>query len=310
MTADHPLVSVVIPTCNRREEVLTAVGSCLAQTYRPIEVLVLDDASTDGTEAAVRERFPHVRFFRYEVHGDGAVLRSRGLREAHGDLVVSLDDDSYFADPGTVGQMVEDFAAHPEAGAGALPYVEPLRPPLPTLVEDHRFTPLRSFVGCSGAVRRQPALEAGGYREIAAYPKEDDKDLCIRLLDRGFPTVGGSSTPLVHLYSPKREWAERYQLDVQSKLIFDYLNIPHPYLLPRMLIHAGLLLVYRLTPRQFLPRLGYIARAFAACARVRRHRKPVSRDTYRLYRSLHRAGPASRGGAIPPPVLPVSSPTP
>ena len=303
MTTDKPLVSIVIPTRNRREEVLAALESCFAQTYRPIEVIVLDDASTDGTKAAVSGRFPEAIFLRHEVHCEAAVLRNQGLREAHGDIVISLDDDSYFVDPDTVHQVVEDFGAHPEAGALAMPYVEPLRPPQRESArpEDQHSSRVRSFTGCSGAFRRQAATEAGGYREIAAYPKEDDKDLCIRLLDRGFPTVGGSSTPLVHLYSPKREWGQRYQLDLQSKLIFDYLNIPHPYMLPRMLADASQLLVYRFTLSQLLPRLGYILRAFGACAGIRGHRKPVSREIYRLYRSLPRHGPVSYGGDVPRP---------
>jgi glycosyltransferase involved in cell wall biosynthesis len=303
MTTDKPLVSIVIPTRNRREEVLVAVGSCYAQTYRPIEVIVLDDASTDGTEEAVRGRFPETIYRRHEICDGIAALRNHGLREAHGDIVLSFDDDSYFVDPDTVRQVVENLDAHPEAGALAMPYVEPLRPPGRKSAKPEERQPprVRSFTGCSGAFRRQAATEAGGYREFAAYSCEDDKDLSIRLLDRGFSTVVGSSTPLVHLYSPKREWGQRYQMDLQSKLIFDYLNIPHPYMLPRMLVDASQLLIYRFTLSQLLPRLGYILRAFGACAGIRGHRKPVSRETYRLYRSLPRHGPVSCGGDVPRP---------
>ena len=56
--------SIVIVTRNRREEALKAISSSLQQEYQPLEVLVYDDASTDGTSDAISERFPQVRLFR------------------------------------------------------------------------------------------------------------------------------------------------------------------------------------------------------------------------------------------------------
>ena len=74
-----PTVSIVLFTRNRKEELLTALESCFAQNHRPLEVLVFDDASTDGTEEAVRTSFPEVRFFREESNRGIAALRNRGF---------------------------------------------------------------------------------------------------------------------------------------------------------------------------------------------------------------------------------------
>lgn len=87
-------VSVVIPTWNRAELLVEAVRSALAQTLPPLEVLVCDDGSTDGSEAAVRalgdER---VRWIPGERGGRPAIPRNRGIRESRGEWLAFLDND-------------------------------------------------------------------------------------------------------------------------------------------------------------------------------------------------------------------------
>ena len=73
----NDLISVVIPTYNRRDKLPACIASVLAQTYRNIEVIVVDDASTDGTERLFdRSTDPRVHYVRY---GDnrGACPQSR-----------------------------------------------------------------------------------------------------------------------------------------------------------------------------------------------------------------------------------------
>jgi glycosyltransferase involved in cell wall biosynthesis len=85
------LVSVVIPTYNRAGLVGTAIQSALAQSHSPVEVLVVDDGSTDDTIAAL-SRFSGVHVFRQENRGQGAA-RQLGLEHASGAYIASLDSD-------------------------------------------------------------------------------------------------------------------------------------------------------------------------------------------------------------------------
>lgn len=88
----RPLVSVVIPTFNRRDFLTDALDSVLAQTYPRTEVMVIDDGSTDGTGARVTERFPAVRYQWQENRGPSAA-RNHGCRLAQGEWVAFLDSD-------------------------------------------------------------------------------------------------------------------------------------------------------------------------------------------------------------------------
>ena len=93
--AGGPLVSVIIPVHNGVELVVATLTSVLKQTHHNLEVLVVDDGSTDATADVVRERFdgdPRVRVISQPNRGVAAA-RNRGLEEARGPLVAFVDAD-------------------------------------------------------------------------------------------------------------------------------------------------------------------------------------------------------------------------
>lgn len=87
-----PLVSVVIPTFNRAATIVRAVASVLQQTYRPIEVIVVDDGSTDGTAEVLKAYGSAIVYVRQNNAGPAAA-RNRGIRASQGDMVAFLDSD-------------------------------------------------------------------------------------------------------------------------------------------------------------------------------------------------------------------------
>ncbi len=88
-----PLVSVIVPTYNRRAFVVEAVRSILEQSVADLEAIVVDDGSTDGTEEAVSALCdPRVRYV-FAGHAGIAATRNRGLGEARGRVFAFLDSD-------------------------------------------------------------------------------------------------------------------------------------------------------------------------------------------------------------------------
>ncbi len=87
-----PSVSVIIPTFNRRERVLKAIASVVSQTRQPDEIIVVDDGSTDGSSAAIRNNFPTVTVIRQENSGVSSA-RNAGIRAATGEWLAFLDSD-------------------------------------------------------------------------------------------------------------------------------------------------------------------------------------------------------------------------
>ena len=89
---NNPLVSVIIPTHNRASLVADAVKSVLNQTYNNIEIIVIDDGSTDDTRSVVTSLSGNIRYVFQEKQGPG-VARNRGIDEATGDWIAFLDSD-------------------------------------------------------------------------------------------------------------------------------------------------------------------------------------------------------------------------
>lgn len=97
-TPGEPLVSVIIPTFNRADVVQNAIASVLRQTYSSLELIVVDDASTDNTEAVVRRiSDTRVRYVRLPTNTRGAEARNAGLDVAKGDYVAFLDSDDVWS---------------------------------------------------------------------------------------------------------------------------------------------------------------------------------------------------------------------
>ncbi len=90
---DSPLVSAVVATYNRADLVAQTLDSILAQSYSNLEVIVVDDGSTDGTGEMIRERYgDRVRYFRQDNAGPSAA-RNWGIEQARGEYIAFLDDD-------------------------------------------------------------------------------------------------------------------------------------------------------------------------------------------------------------------------
>lgn len=89
-------ISIIIPAYNAERYIAKALESCLSQTYAPHEIIVIDDASADGT-VAIAESFPSpVRVIRLAENMGVSVARNRGIQASTGDWIAFLDADDWF----------------------------------------------------------------------------------------------------------------------------------------------------------------------------------------------------------------------
>lgn len=89
---NEPLVSVIIPTYNRKDKIAGAINSVLKQSYPNIQLIVVDDGSNDNTEEFIKTNFPTVEYI-MQTHGGQATARNTGLKNARGTIIASLDSD-------------------------------------------------------------------------------------------------------------------------------------------------------------------------------------------------------------------------
>lgn len=109
-----PLVSVIIPSYDSARFVVAAVQSALAQTYSPVEIIVVDDGSTDDTRERLLSCVGPVRYV-YQSNGGPSKARNRGLQEARGELIAFLDADDQWMPEKLIKQW-GCLRANPDAG--------------------------------------------------------------------------------------------------------------------------------------------------------------------------------------------------
>ncbi len=115
MSDSIPLVSVVIPNWNGAHHLPTCLDALRAQTYPRVEVIVADNASTDGSLDLLAERYPEVRVVALAENRGFTGACNAGMRAASGEIIVLLNNDTE-AEPSWLSEVVAALERHPDAG--------------------------------------------------------------------------------------------------------------------------------------------------------------------------------------------------
>ena len=182
-----PLVSVVLTTYNHAQYLNDSLNSVLEQTYSPIEIIVVDDGSTDATWDVVAG-YPTVHYH-YQDNRGLAAARNTGIGLARGDYLLFLDADDALL-PDAVSIQVEEMQRHPEAAfvSGghftADEVLRPLREVSADVQANHYETLLsRNYIGMHAAVMyRRSVLEAFCFD--TGLTACEDYDLYLRIASR------------------------------------------------------------------------------------------------------------------------------
>jgi GT2 family glycosyltransferase len=209
-------VTVVVASRNRRDELLAS----LPRHEAP--VILVDNASTDGSAAAVRAAHPEVTIIELE-RNEGAHARTIGVARAGTPFVAFADDDSWWA-PGDLARAVDVLRAYPRlAVLNARILVGPeerLDPICAQMARSALGTPpdlpgpsLLGFVAC-GALMRTEAFEAvDGFDPVVRFPGEEER-LAVDLAAAGWAMAYVDSVTVHHHPSPRRHSPGRRQVAV------------------------------------------------------------------------------------------------
>lgn len=235
MTTNDLTISYVVSTRERREALKTCLASIYAQDYEPKEVVVVDDASTDGTSAMLQASFPSTRVIRMPGPGGEAATRNLGISEAVGDVIVLLDDDAYLVGRRAGTAVAEAFASDPrlaalcfkvEAPDGSVRHKE-----VPRL--DKVLPSAETEIGyfLEGAV----ALRAVVLEDVGSFPADYGYggiglDLAYRLFQAGYRMVFTPAVTVIHLslVGPGNTVGRQYHY-LRNRIWTAARNLPFPY---------------------------------------------------------------------------------
>jgi glycosyltransferase involved in cell wall biosynthesis len=228
------LVSIIIPTYNRSPLVIEAIASVLDQTVRDIEVIVVDDGSTDDTRAAVEAvKDARLKYF-YKSNGGVSSARNMGLAKAGGEYICFLDSDDLWPE-NFLSVMVAALESEPGSDIAYSPRTL-LRPDgsrTRSIAWDHRpsgqLTEVLfadTFMQVSSVCFRRKALE--GFAFDAILPNAEDVDAWLRL-----------STRFRYLFVPSVDITFRTGHGVATRTNYSYENCNALLVLERFYYRLG-----------------------------------------------------------------------
>ena len=185
----NPLVSVVILTWNRKDDLLETVAELKESTYAPIEIIVVDNGSNDGTQEEINEKFSEVNFIRLEKNV-GIAGYNIGMKKARGEYVVLLDSDS-FPDESAIERMVKIFESDSKVGAVAFDVHNLIVESRESGVGSQKSLDLfkcKDVYGYNGAgvgIRKE-CLEKAGYLFEPYFLYFNEQDHAFRILQAGY----------------------------------------------------------------------------------------------------------------------------
>jgi GT2 family glycosyltransferase len=233
MVMSDARTSVVVITRNRREQVVRTLARLVALPERP-PVILVDNASSDGTTEVVGDLFPHVRVTALQQN-HGALARTVGVRAAATPYVAFADDDSWWA-PGALSAAADHFDAVPRLGLlAARIVVEPSGhvDPVCTVMAD---SPLErvgdlpgpavlGFVACGSVVRRRAFLQVGGFHPVIFFAGEETV-LALDLAAAGWGLAYVEEVTAHHQPEPGSERSGRRRLQERNALLSSWLRRP------------------------------------------------------------------------------------
>jgi len=188
----EPLISIVIPLYNQDKYIGETLSSVLNQSYREIEVVVIDDGSTDNSAKVVQGyRDQRLRYFYQANSGLPAIARNRGIKEAKGEWIAFVDHDDAWV-PDKLGKQVNVMYKHPEVDLICAKEIVWDGIKLGHSIPPYKYNPksLNIFLDmivsnrvmtCTVLVKKAVLNLMGGFRENPDLLAVEDYDLWLRI---------------------------------------------------------------------------------------------------------------------------------
>lgn len=289
-----PPVSVVSLSHNRRRNVLELVEALTRQDYGHFEIILVDNASTDGTVQVIQAAYPKVRLLTCS-RNFGMVSYNFGLASARGKYVLVVDDDGLPGSQDWISQMVDRFESNPRLGAiactvrmrdtGRIAYDSPQFVPHgdPT-----NGFPAAAYNG-TGAGLRAAALHEVGYYPFHFFRSWLELHLCTRLIEAGWQVRHFPSTEVWHSRPSGSVIRPATYHGLRNYLWYVWTFYPWPQLLGETAHFIGSRLKSALSGQGSL---GVFAKAMSDALtgwpRIASERQPISNETLAYLRHVQK----------------------
>jgi len=294
---DHPLVSYLLITYNRKKDLEEAISSILNQSYEPIEIVIVDNNSSDGTQEMIQEKFRrrNIRYIRLPENRGVCGGRNVAIEAARGNILITLDDDAVIDHSNATAKVVSRLQKDPAVGVLAFKIVNYFtgkvdKAEFPTRNKkrspDEEFE-VATFIGAGHAVIRDVYAKVGLYRDYFPYGHEEF-DLALRILDRGYKIIFFPEVVVRHkVRGTRREKiAGRWSVMLENRIKVAIRNLPWRYVLTTLLAWSLRTLID--CRGNILPIITAWRNLWRQLPKLKSERRPIKPETVELLRKHNR----------------------
>jgi len=289
------LVTFMIATHKRVAEPEKTLAACVAQDWPALEILVIDDASTDGTFERVRTHFPQVNIVHREENQGSVSARNNILSRAKGKYIIGLDDDSRFIDIDACRRVVERMEAEPDLGIISFQTIGPEYTERMTAAGRlHGEWHCSWFAACGVAIRRSMLEKTGLFPEFFFHAYEEP-DLCMRVWNAGYRALQWNEIVVYHEFSwLNRNEPRTHRRHARNEGCSIWMCCPWHLVVPLTLVKLAAQARYAAWQGWLLREPRIWVEFLWRLPRCLFHRQPVSTKTVKICLALNRLKVADR----------------
>lgn len=204
-----PEISVLILTWNRKDDLITALNSILMQKGVTFEIVVVDSASTDGTQEVIRERYPEVKYIELPYNMGVIGGRNIGIANCSAELVFFLDDDAMFVEENALHKVVTVFSQRQDMWALTCKVLDKDGKLWLSLVpggsEEYINQEMltTTFIGCASCIR-SAAFRELGYFDHLYFREKEELEFSFRIYNADRYIIYYPEVTVIHLVNQEQ----------------------------------------------------------------------------------------------------------
>lgn len=290
-------ISIVILTYNRVEILRELLESISLISYSPLDVIVVDNHSTDGTEALLTQHYSRYTYIRTEKNL-GVSARNLGIEKARGAIVICLDDDVFGINDRAIHDLIDCFNNNRKIGAINFKIIHYDTGEIcnwvhhcdPDMFSEKTFS---TYEITEGAVAfRKTAINLSGLYPDFYFISHEGPDLAYRLINIGFDVIYTGRITVRHRHSNLgRESWFNYYYDTRNHLWLAARHFPALYLMKYLFISLSSTLVYSIRDGFLKYWLKAIVDGLVGLPTIVKGRKVLSHDTMDKIHEIDRNRP-------------------
>ena len=244
-----PLVSYVLTTYNRKEELKIALMSIVEQSYKDIEIVVVDNNSSDGTKELFDKCFigKRINYIRLNYNAGAAGGRNIGIKNTKGSITVLIDDDAEIIDRNLTNKVVNKFASDKEIGILAFKIIDNTTRKVENIyfpsdnkkLDRNKEFETAWFIGAGCSFRKKIFYDIGLFGDYYPYSGEE-VDLSWRLMESSYKIIYYPEAEVIHYRDlEKQKTSRKYnlpQLELTNRLKLVIRHLPWRYVVTHIMI--------------------------------------------------------------------------